>query len=763
MGFTQVSLGAHRNPSSSLRGSHGYPWAHTATQSLLCGIHTDIPGCTQKPKLFSSGFTRISLGAHSNPISFLGIHTDIPGRTQKPFLFSSGFAQISLGAHSNPISFLWDSHRYPWAHTATRSLFFGIHTDIPGRTQQPDLFSLGFTQISLGAHSNPISFLWDSHRYPWAHTVTRSLFSGIHTDIPGRTQQPDLFSLGFTQTSLGAHSNPIFFFFFFFFFSLGFTQISLGAHSKPIYFFFLFSGIHTDIPGRTQQTNLFFFLFSAIHTDIPGRTQQPDRFSLGFTQISLGAHSNPISFLWDSHRYPWAHTATQSLSFFFFFFFFFFVFWDSHRYPWAHTATRSLFSGIHTDIPGRTQQPDLFSLGFTQISLGAHSNPISFLWDSHRYPWAHTATRSLFSGIHTDIPGRTQQPDLFSLGFTQISLGAHSNPISFLWDSHRHPWAHTATRSLFFGIHTDIPGRTQQPNLSLFFFFFSFFGIHTDIPGRTQQPDLFSLGFTQISLGAHSNPISFLWDSHRYPWAHTATQSLFFFFFVFWDSHRYPWAHTATRSLFFGIHTDIPGRTQQPDLFSLGFTQISLGAHSNPISFLWDSHRYPWAHTATQSLFFFFFVFWDSHRYPWAHTATRSLFFGIHTDIPGRTQQPDLFSLGFTQISLGAHSNPISFLWDSHRYPWAHTATQSFFFFFFFFFFLLFFGTHTDIPGRTTQPDLFSLGFTQISLGAHSNPSSSRWDSHRYPRAHTATQALLIGIHTDIPGLTQKPYHKKAH
>ena len=364
--------------------------------------------------------------------------------------------------------------------------------------------------------------------------------------------------------------------------------------------------------------------------------------------------------------------------------------WDSHRYPWAHTATQSLFFGIHTDIPGRTQQPDLFSLGFTQISLGAHSNPISFLWDSHRYPWAHTVTRSLFSfsfffffvcffGIHTDIPGRTQQTNLFFF--------------SFLWDSHRYPWAHTATRSLFFGI-------------------------DTDIPGRTQQPDLFSLGFTQISLGAHSNPIS-----------------LFFFFFsVFWDSHRYPWAHTATRSLFSGIHTDIPGRTQQPDLFSLGFTQISLGAHSNPSS----SH-------------------WDSHRYPWAHTATRSLFFGIHTDIPGRTQQPDLFFLGFTQISLGAHSNPISLFfffvfWDSHRYPWAHTATRS-----------LFFGIHTDIPGRTQQPDLFSLGFTQISLGAHSNPNSSRWDSHRYPRAHTATQALLIGIHTDIPGLTQKPYHKKAH
>ena len=306
-----------------------------------------------------------------------------------------------------------------------------------------------------------------------------------------------------------------------------------------------------------------------------------------------------------------------------------------------HTETQALLFGVHTDIPGRTQQPNLsffffVFLGFTQISLGAHSNPISFLWDSHRYPWAHTATRSLFFGIHRDIPGRTQQPDLFSLGFTQISLGAHSNPISFLWDSHRYPWAHTATRSLFFGIHTDIPGRTQQPNL-------------------------FSLGFTQISLGAHSNPISFLWDSHRYPWAHTATRISFL-----WDSHRYPWAHRATRSLFFGIHTDIPGRTQQPDLFSLGFT-----------------------------------------RYPWAHTATRSLFFGIHTDIPGRTQQPNLFSLGFTQISLGAHSNPISFLWDSHRYPWAHTATRS-----------LFFGIHTDIPGRTQQPDLLSLGFTQISLGA---------------------------------------------
>ena len=294
--------------------------------------------------------------------------------------------------------------------------------------------------------------------------------------------------------------------------------------------------------------------------------------------------------------------------------------------------------GIHTDIPGRTQQPYLFSLGFTQISLGAHSNPISFLWDSHRYPWAHTATQSVFF--------------FRFLGFTQISLGAHSNPISFLWDSHRYPWAHTATRSLFFGI-------------------------HTDIPGRTQQPDLFSLGFTQISLGAHSNPISFLWDSHRYPWAHTATRSLFFgihtdipgrtqqpnfffFFFFFFFS-------------FFGIHTDIPGRTQQPDLFSLGFTQISLGAHSNPISFLWDSHRYPWAHTATQSFFFSFFFFWDSHRYPWAHTATRSLFFGIHTDVPGRTQQPELFSLGFTQISQGAHSNPSSSRWDSHRYPWAHT------------------------------------------------------------------------------------------
>ena len=227
--------------------------------------------------------------------------------------------------------------------------------------------------------------------------------------------------------------------------------------------------------------------------------------------------------------------------------------------------TRTLLLGIHKDIPGITQKPELFSLRFTQISLGAHRNPNYSLWDSHRYPWGPTETRALLFGVHTDIPGRTQQPDLFSLGFTQISLGSHrnpssfwdshrypwahhSNPISFLWDSHRYPWAHTATPSLFFGI-------------------------HTDIPGRTQQPDLFSLGFTQISLGAHSNPISFLWDSHRYPWA-----------------------HTATRSLFFGIHTDIPGRTQRPDLFSLGFTQISLGAHSNPSSSRWDSHRYPWAH-----------------------------------------------------------------------------------------------------------------------------------------------------------------------
>ena len=428
---------------------------------------------------------------------------------------------------------------------------------------------------------------------------------------------------------------------------------------------------------------------------------------MGFTQKSLGAHSNPISFLW-----------------------------DSHKYPWTHTATRSLFFGIHTDFPGRTQQPDLFFLF------------VCFFWDSHRYPWAHTATRSLFFGIHTDIPGRTQQPNLSLFFF-------------FFRDSHRYPWAHTATRSLFLGIHTDIPGRTQQPNLFFLFFFLGFTQI--SLGAHSNPISLFFFlfsGFTQISLGAHSNPISFLRDSHRYPWAHTATQSLFFSFFLGGDSHRYPWAHTATRSHFFGIHTDIPGRTQQPNLsffffflFS-GFTQISLGAHSNPISFLWDSHRYPWAHTATQSLFFSFF--WDSHRYPWAHTATRSLFFGIHTHIPGRTQQPDLFSLGFTQISLGAHSNPIYlfffFFRDSHRYPWAHTANRS-----------LFFGIHTDIPGRTQQPDLFSLGFTQISLGAHSNPSCSRWDSHRYSRAHTATQALLVGIHTDIPGLTQKPYHKKAH
>ena len=325
-----------------------------------------------------------------------------------------------------------------------------------------------------------------------------------------------------------------------------------------------------------------------------------------------------------------------------------------------HTETQALLFGVHTDIPRRTQQPNLFSLGFTQISLGAHSNPISFLWDSHRYPWAHTATRSLFSFFFF----------FFSLGFTQISLGAHSNPISFLWDSHRYPRAHTATQSIFFFLFLGFTQISLSAHSNPISLFFSFFGIHTDIPGRTQQPDLFSLGFTQISLGAHSNPISFLWDSHRYPWA-----------------------HTATRSLFFGIHTDIPGRTQQPNLS-------------------------------------FFFIFWDSHRYPWAHTATQSLlffsFFGIHTDIPGRTQQPDLFSLGFTQISLGAHSNPISFLWDSHRYPWAHTATRS-----------LFFGIHTDFPGRTQQPELFSLGFTQISQGAHSNPSSSRWDSHRYPWAHT--------------------------
>ena len=268
---------------SFLWDSHRYPWAHTATRCLFFRIHKDIPGRTQQPDLFSLGFTQISLGAHSNPISFFLF-----------FLFVClGFTQISLGAHSNPISLFfflfWDSHRYPWAHTATRSLFFGIHTDIPGCTQQPDLFFFLF-----------LFFFWDSHRYPWAHTATKSLFFGIHTDIPGRTQQP----------------------------------------------------------------NLFFFSFFGIHTDIPGRTQQPDLFSLGFTQISLGAHSNPISF--------------------------FFFFWDSHRYPWAHTATRSLFFGIHTDFPGRTQQPDLFSLGFTQISQGAHSNPSSSRWDSHRYPWAHT-------------------------------------------------------------------------------------------------------------------------------------------------------------------------------------------------------------------------------------------------------------------------------------------------------------------------------------------------------------------------------------
>ena len=349
-----------------------------------------------------------------------------------------------------------------------------------------------------------------------------------------------------------------------------------------------------------------------------------------------------------------------------------------------HTETQALLFGVQTDIPGRTQQPNLFSLGFTQISLGAHSNPISFLWDSHRYPWAHTATRSLFFGIHTDIPGRTQQPDLFSLGFTQIPLGAHSNPISF---------------------------------------FFLFFGIHTDIPGRTQQPDLFSLGFTQISPGAHSNPISFLWDSHRYPWA-----------------------HTATRSLFFGIHTDIPGRTQQPDLFSLGFTQISLGAHSNPISLFFSffsgfTQISLGAHSNPISLFFSFFSGFTQISLG-AHSNPISLFFS--------------FFSGFTQIFLGAHSIPISFLLDSHRYPWAHTATRSLSLFFFFFFFP-FFGIHTDIPGRTQHPDLFSLGFTQISLGAHSNPISFLWDSHRYPWAHTATRSLFFGIHTDIPGRTQQP------
>ena len=517
---------------------------HTETRALLFGVHTDIPGRTQQPNLFPLGFTQISLGAHSNPISFLGgIHTDIPGPRQQPDLSFFFF-------------FFWDSHRYPWAHTATRSLFFGIHTDIPRRTQQPDLFSLGFTQISLGAHSNPISlffsFFWDSHRYPWAHTATRSLsffsfFLGGFTQISlGAHSNPIslffFFFLGFTQISLGAHSNPISLFFFSFFF-LGFTQISLGTHSNPISFLWdshrypwahtatrsLFFGIHTDIPGRTQQPNLsfFFFLFFGIHTDIPGRTQQPDLFSLGFTQISLGAHSNPISSRWDSHRYPWAHTATQSPFFFSFFFFF---------------------------------------LGFTQISLGAHSNPISFLWDSHRFPWAHTATRSLLVGIHTDIYGRTQQPDLFSLGFTQISPGGkNSNPSSSRWDSHRYPWAHTATQTLLVEI-------------------------HTNISGRTQQPDLFSLGFTQISLGAHSNPISSRWDPHRYLWA-----------------------HTATRSLLVGIHTDFPG-----------------GKNSNPSSSRWDSHRYPWAHTATQTLLV-----------------------EIHTNISGRTQQPKLFSLGFTQISLG--------------------------------------------------------------------------------------------------------------
>ena len=431
---------------------------------------------------------------------------------------------------------------------------------------------------------------------------------------------------------------------------------------------------------------------------------------MGFIRISLGAHSNPISFLWDSHRYPWAHTATRSLfwggftqislgpdsnpiSLFFFFFF-----WDSHRYPWAHRATRSLFFGIHTDIPRRTQQPDLFSLGFTQISLGAHSNPISLFFFLFFFFF-------LF-GIHTDIPGRTQQHDL-SLFFFFFFF--------------------------FFGIHTDIPGRTQQPNLSFFFFFFLGF---TDIPGRTQQPNIslfffsfFFWGFTQISLGTHSNPISFLWDSHRYPWAHTATRSLFFGIHTDIPGRtQQPNLSLFFFFLFFGIHTDIPGRTQQPDLFSLGFTQISLGAHSNPISSRWDSHRYPWA-----------------------HTATRSLFFGIHTDIPGRTQQPNLFSLGFTQISLGAHSNPISPRWDSHRFPWAHTATRS-----------LLVGIHTDIYGRTQQPDLFSLGFTQISPGGkNSNPSSSRWDSHRYPWAHTATQTLLVGIHTNISGSHRNPTIKR--
>ncbi len=104
---------------------------------------------------------------------------------------------------------------------------------------------------------------------------------------------------------------------------------------------------------------------------------------------------------------------------------------------------RALLFGIHTDIPGRTQQPELFSFGFTQISLGAHNNPSTSLWDSHRYPWAHRVTRAFLFGIHTDIPGHTQQPELFSLGFTQISQGTHNNPSTSPWDSHKYPWANT--------------------------------------------------------------------------------------------------------------------------------------------------------------------------------------------------------------------------------------------------------------------------------------------------------------------------------
>ena len=150
--------------------------------------------CESPRRPLGVGYARYGGAFRRTPSSPLWDLHRIPLRSKrnKFKLFPSGFSQISLGSHRNPGYSLWDSHR------------------ISERIQNKfELLPPGFTQISLGSHTNPLSTLWDSHSYPWNHRniKIRALLHGIHTDIPGLTQNPALLYLGLTQISLRSQKN----------------------------------------------------------------------------------------------------------------------------------------------------------------------------------------------------------------------------------------------------------------------------------------------------------------------------------------------------------------------------------------------------------------------------------------------------------------------------------------------------------------------------------------------------------------------------